>query len=90
MTYESNSHFTQYYEFDAFTNLKSEVNLAVMEVIRELGIKMALDDDIGIIKGLIKWQELPLISCLVVAYRRGLLDKLKLNLFSQFLDFLPW
>lgn len=54
MTYESNSHFTQYYEFDAFTNLKSEVNLAVMEVIRELGIKMALDDDIGIIKGLIK------------------------------------
>lgn len=46
--------FIHYQEFDKFTNLKSEINLAVMEVIRELGIKMALDDDIGIIKGLIK------------------------------------
>ena len=44
--------YTQYEQYEDFTNLKSEVNLAVMSAIREIGIKMALDDDIKLFKGL--------------------------------------
>lgn len=41
--------FTKYDEFDAFTNLKSEINLAVIEIIRESGIKLASVDNVGTI-----------------------------------------
>ena len=46
--------YTQYEQYEDFTNLKSEVNLAVMSAIREIGIKMALDDDIKLFKGLME------------------------------------
>lgn len=46
--------YTQYEQYEDFINLKSEVNLAVMSAIREIGIKMALDDDIKLFKGLME------------------------------------